>query len=149
MKRVLVDTRGGICHIVCPGGDERPEAVYVSAEFEVYNGANPSSKWINAPDEVDQFWYLEEGQWVDRTTPWTDPKVARVVAYKSIGEQLDMIYKDQRDGTSKWNEHIAAVKASIPMDPILINNSAQEPIIHGPADPSWTYLPDDDENVTI
>ena len=39
---------------------------------------------------------------------------ARQVAYGSIGDQLDMQYKDLVDGTTTWQDHIAEVKANNP-----------------------------------
>lgn len=46
----------------------------------------------------------------------TLPKVRgdRRVAYAPIEEQLDMQYWDQVNGTTKWKEHVAAVKAAHP-----------------------------------
>jgi len=38
----------------------------------------------------------------------------RASAYKSIIEQLDMMYWDKVNGTSTWKEHIDAVKAAHP-----------------------------------
>ena len=34
--------------------------------------------------------------------------------YASIGDQLDMQYKDAVNGTTTWKDHIAAVKAKYP-----------------------------------
>ena len=39
---------------------------------------------------------------------------ARQQAYKSIPEQLDMIYWDGVNGTNLWDEHIAEVKEDNP-----------------------------------
>mgnify|MGYP005671955109 CR=1 FL=1 len=36
----------------------------------------------------------------------------RIAAYGSIGDQLDMQYKDALNGTTTWVDHIAAVKAA-------------------------------------
>ena len=38
----------------------------------------------------------------------------RMVGYGSLGDQLDMIYWDNINGTSVWQDHIAAVKAEFP-----------------------------------
>jgi hypothetical protein len=35
-------------------------------------------------------------------------------SYASITEQLDMMYRDAVNGTTEWQEHIAAVKAAHP-----------------------------------
>ena len=34
--------------------------------------------------------------------------------YASVGDQLDMQYKDAINGTTTWKDHIAAVKAKYP-----------------------------------
>lgn len=39
---------------------------------------------------------------------------ARQVAYGSIGDQLDMMYKDAINGTTTWQDHVAQVKADNP-----------------------------------
>ena len=41
-------------------------------------------------------------------------KGARVAAYPSIGDQLDMQYHDAEDGTTTWADAIAAVKEAHP-----------------------------------
>ena len=41
-------------------------------------------------------------------------KGARVAAYPSIGDQLDMQYHDGEDGTTTWADAIAAVKEAHP-----------------------------------
>jgi len=41
-------------------------------------------------------------------------KVARLEAYGSIGDQLDMIYKDQVNSTSTFKDHVASVKTAHP-----------------------------------
>ena len=55
-----------------------------------------------------------------RSDPRTDEeKLAayrdqRRLAYPSIGDQLDMIYWDQINGTRTWHDAVAAVKAQYP-----------------------------------
>jgi len=39
---------------------------------------------------------------------------ARQVAYGSIGDQLDMQYKDLVNGTTTWKDHVAQVKSDNP-----------------------------------
>ena len=41
-------------------------------------------------------------------------KQARQEAYGSIGDQLDMQYKDLVDGTTTWKDHITTVKSDNP-----------------------------------
>ena len=41
-------------------------------------------------------------------------KSDRKKAYGDIGDQLDMQYKDQLNGTTTWKDHIAKVKSDHP-----------------------------------
>ena len=50
---------------------------------------------------------LEERQEAVRAT--------RKAAYGSIEDQLDMQYKDKLNGTTTWNDHVAAVKSANPI----------------------------------
>ena len=64
------------------------DADYAQAVTDLAN-----SKW-----DAQQFGYIQ----------------ARQEAYGSIGDQLDMQYKDAVNGTTTWKDHIAAVKAEFP-----------------------------------
>ena len=116
MKRALLHTQepGRICQIVEPG-----------TEFEVA----PTFSWVDVPDDTTtQDTYDTETSTVKKYDILQDPvfltegyKVARGIAYKSIGDQLDMIYKEiKATGTistdGAWATHIANVKATIPKD---------------------------------
>ncbi len=67
---------------------EFTDADYAQAVTDLAN-----SKW-----ESQQFGYIQ----------------ARQEAYGSIGDQLDMLYKDLVDGTTTWKDHIATVKSDNP-----------------------------------
>ncbi len=67
---------------------EFTDAEYAQAKVDLGN-----SKW-----EAQQFGYIE----------------ARQEAYGSIGDQLDMQYKDAVNGTTTWKDHIAKVKSDNP-----------------------------------
>ena len=43
-----------------------------------------------------------------------DVRQRRAAEYDLIGDQLDMMYHDLLDGTSTWEDHIAAVKTAHP-----------------------------------
>lgn len=109
MKKALVGVEGYIHQVVEPGED-----------FEIYNGPDATMQWVDAPDNCTDWWTLEYSPsqaqmvWVERDSAYTDPGVARKVAYGDIGEQLDMMYKDQVDGGTRWKDHIANVKATLP-----------------------------------
>ena len=64
------------------------DADYAQAVTDLAN-----SKW-----DAQQFGYIQ----------------ARQEAYGSIGDQLDMQYKDLVDGTTTWKDHIATVKSNNP-----------------------------------
>jgi len=110
MKRVLTDERGIICDVVNPG-----------EEFEVHEDLGPWKDCIT-PD-VEASWTLHDDG--TATDEWladarSDAGVykrfifARTVSYGSIGEQLDMIYKDMKNGTTEWVDKVDAIKAEIP-----------------------------------
>jgi len=116
MKRVLLHDKepGRICEVRNPG-----------EEFEVAEGFT----WIDAPDDVTTTHRYDPGNgefiaW----NPLDDPmfvqhgyKIARQIAYKSVGEQLDMIYKEviatgSISATGTWAQHVGTVKEEIPKD---------------------------------
>lgn len=116
MKRALLHIHepGRICDIVDPGN-----------EFEVHENFS----WVDVPDDTtpaDR--WDEENQTVIKWNPVADPtfvahgyKVARGILYGSIGDQLDMLYREiQTTGTisadGPWATHIANVKATLPKD---------------------------------
>ncbi|BAQ84949.1 hypothetical protein OAW80_03155 [Acidimicrobiia bacterium] len=67
---------------------EFTDADYAQAVTDLAN-----SKW-----DTQQFGYVQ----------------ARQEAYGSIGDQLDMQYKDAVNGTTTWKDHIATVKSDNP-----------------------------------
>jgi len=67
---------------------EFDDADYAQAKIDLGN-----SKW-----EAQQFGYIQ----------------ARQEAYGSIGDQLDMQYKDAVNSTTTWKDHIAKVKSDNP-----------------------------------
>lgn len=69
---------------------------------------------VAAGDQVDKPEEILVEAVVDRTSA-TSPNyvVKRKQAYPSIEEQLDMQYHDSVNGTTTWNDAIAAVKSSI------------------------------------
>ena len=54
---------------------------------------------------------LGNSKWNDQQFGYIE---ARREAYVSIGDQLDMQYKDLVDGTTTWKDHIAQVKSDHP-----------------------------------
>ena len=109
MKKVLMSIQGYVLEIHDPG-----------QEYDIYEGSDATFVWIDAPDDITLDWTLEwspaQSQmiWVQRDGPPDNNGMKRKVAYGEVGAQLDMIYHDQIDGTTLWQEHIARVKSSIP-----------------------------------
>ena len=67
-------------------------------EFNDADYAQSVTDLANSKWEAQQFGYIQ----------------ARQEAYGSIGDQLDMQYKDLVDGTTVWKDHIAKVKSDNP-----------------------------------
>ena len=123
MKRVLINSKepGRILEVVEPGN-----------EFETH----PDFTWIDCNnDNVDNGWVYEENNgvytWIEFDATQEEEfvnngyKYARVIAYKDIGEQLDMIYKELMENGSlsadgAWASHITTVKNSVPKDPASV-----------------------------
>jgi hypothetical protein len=117
MKKVLIGYQGWVQQIVEPG-----------QEYEIYEGADASIVWVDAPDEITLDWTLEyspsQGKsiWIEREGGFTDLSVARSVAYGQVGAQLDMLYHEiKTNGTisqeGDWFQHIQTVKSVIPKPP--------------------------------
>jgi len=73
-------------------------------EWNIDGVAKPTDEQLNSYDTAAD---LEERQNVVRAT--------RRASYKDIGEQLDMQYKDNINGTTTWKDHVAAVKSANPI----------------------------------
>ena len=90
-KRAIVNGETGALSDICDPGDE----------FDIYSGPDATQKWCDVPDDVTyehtmingKIWHrrdLEDKQFTATTE--------RVLAYGPMGEQMDMMYKDQVDG---------------------------------------------------
>ena len=86
---------------------------------------NPSAKFRVVDDSVDKIDWLEgttpiaksaiEAKITEQETAYNNDYIRkRQEAYPIIWEQLDMIYWDQVNGTTKFKEAIAKVKADNP-----------------------------------
>lgn len=141
MKRVLLDYRGLI-----------NEVVEVGAEFPVYDGEDAAMKWVLCPhDDVTGLWHYSEGQWVAPHQKIDyDQNMKRKIAYGDIGEQLDMLYHDIKNGNlenGEWVKNVENVKANIISQAAYEANPANfegkvRIKIHTPDDPAWNYLPE-------
>ena len=73
-------------------------------EWNISGVAQPTNDQLASYDTAAD---LEERQNAVRAT--------RGAAYKAIGDQLDMQYKDSVNGTTTWKDHVAAVKSANPI----------------------------------
>jgi hypothetical protein len=73
-------------------------------EWNISGVAKPTDAQIASYDSAAD---LDERQNAVRAT--------RKTAYKDIGEQLDMQYKDNVNGTTTWKDHVAAIKSANPI----------------------------------
>jgi hypothetical protein len=81
-------------------------------EFDIH----PSMTWMDCPDDCVTSWLLEDGVFSAPPEPEDTMTYAekRHYAYPTVGDQLDMLMKDMRDGTTTHQEACEAVKAAIP-----------------------------------
>jgi len=132
MKKVLVDYKGCIQNICDPG-----------QEHEIYEGPDAAIRWVNVDDDtVNYSWILVDGAWQKNVMAPPNYAVIRKGHYGEIGDQLDMIYNDMKNGTKNWIDHIDAVKAVVPgpdSDEAKELSAARPPINWStPENPAWT-----------
>ena len=83
--------------------DSNGQGPYIKT-WNVSGVAQPTDEQLNAVDSAAD---LSERQNAVRST--------RRTAYGDLGSQLDMQYHDSVDGTTTWNDHVAAVKTANPI----------------------------------
>tara|TARA_B110001454_G_scaffold170456_1_gene160972 strand:- start:1156 stop:1554 length:399 start_codon:yes stop_codon:yes gene_type:complete len=132
MKKVLVDIYGNISDVV-EAGDE----------FEIYEGADATCIWMDVPADVviSKSIMVVNGSFVERLDSRDTIEgrnLARKVSYGDIGTQLDMIYKDELNGTTIWKDHIANIKATVPAPSEGTEATGVEPTPR--EEPQWLKL---------
>ena len=83
--------------------DSNGQGPYIKT-WNVSGVAQPTDEQLNAVDSAAD---LEERQNAARAT--------RRSAYGDLGDQLDMQYHDNVDGTTTWKDHVAKVKTANPI----------------------------------
>ena len=84
-------------------------------KFEIYEGADATNKWMEVPDDATFEHKMVNGVVIHHTDQEDlrdEATVDRRNAYGGIDEQMDMMYKDQINGTTTWKDHVANVKAT-------------------------------------
>ena len=132
MKKALVDINGNITDVVEAG-----------VEFQVYEGADATCIWMDVPADVvlDEHTIVVNGSFVERLDSRDTIEgrsIARRVSYGDIGEQLDMIYKDELNGTTIWKDRIANIKATMPAPSEGTDATGVELILR--TEPQWLKL---------
>tara|TARA_Y100001972_G_scaffold45242_1_gene55889 strand:+ start:240 stop:668 length:429 start_codon:yes stop_codon:yes gene_type:complete len=104
-KWAIVSKTSGALSDICDEADK----------FEIYEGADAELKWLEVPDDTTYEHAMINGVVVHRSDNEDlrqDAGVERIIAYGDVGEQLDMMYRDQVNGTTEWKDHVANVKAT-------------------------------------
>ena len=83
------------------------------AIYRAYAGTVVSINDVTAFDKDGKVVNIEQSK-VDTARVEINKLKNRINAYPSIGDQLDMQYWDQVNGTTKWKEAIAKVKSDNP-----------------------------------
>ena len=83
--------------------DSNGQGPYIK-EWNISSVDQPTDSQLNAVDSAAD---LEERQNAVRAT--------RKTAYGDLGDQLDMQYHDNVDGTTTWKDHVAKVKTDNPI----------------------------------
>ena len=83
--------------------DSNGQGPYIK-EWNISSVAQPTDEQLNAVDSA-----------ADLSERQAAARAARRTAYGDWGSQLDMQYHDSKDGTSTWEDHVAAVKTANPI----------------------------------
>ena len=83
--------------------DSNGQGPYIK-EWNVSGVAQPTDEQLNAVDSA-----------ADLSERQNSARAARKTAYGDLGDQLDMQYHDNVDGTTTWKDHVAKVKADNPI----------------------------------
>ena len=83
--------------------DSNGQGPYIKT-WNVSGVAQPTDEQLNAVDSA-----------ADLSERQNAARAARRTAYGDLGDQLDMQYHDNVDGTTTWKDHVAKVKADNPI----------------------------------
>ena len=104
-KWAIVNKENGTLTDICDAADK----------FEIYEGADASFKWIEVPDDTTYDHSMINGVVVHKSDNEDLRELAvveRMIAYGAVGDELDMLYRDQKNGTTEFKDHIDNVKAT-------------------------------------
>ena len=104
-KWAIVNKDNGTLTDICDAADK----------FEIYEGADANFKWIEVPDDTTYDHSMINGVAVHKSDNEDLRELAvveRMIAYGAVGDELDMLYRDQKNGTTEFKDHIDNVKAT-------------------------------------
>jgi hypothetical protein len=133
MKSILIDVDNKVWDVVEPG-----------EEFEVFDGEPTFLKWEECADDtvLRDMYKKDDGTYANPGVEHAFTEQGqyaryvknREIAYGSIGEQLDLMYKDLISGTTLWKDKVESAKAVVPKvtKPADWEESIPEPILEPP-----------------
>ena len=83
--------------------DSNGQGPYIK-EWNISSVTKPTDEQLNAVDSA-----------ADLSERQDAARAARRTAYGDLGDQLDMQYHDNVNGTTTWKDHVAKVKADNPI----------------------------------
>ena len=104
-KWAIINKDNGTLTDICDAADK----------FEIYEGADAAFKWVEVPDDTTYDHAMINGVIVHKSDNEDLRDLAvveRMIAYGPVGDELDMIYRDQKNGTTEFKDHVDNVKAT-------------------------------------
>jgi len=90
------------------------KAININAQFTYQDEDFSTLKWLNGTTAISEADIKAKQSELDTTYTNNKYQRDRRALYPKIREQLDMLYWDKVNGTDKWKEAIAKVKADNP-----------------------------------
>ena len=104
-KWAIINKDNGTLTDICDAADK----------FEIYEGADAAFKWCEVPDDTTYDHAMINGVIVHKSDNEDLRDLAvveRMIAYGPVGDELDMIYRDQKNGTTEFKDHVDNVKST-------------------------------------
>jgi len=109
MPKILISKSDNRVHQV----EDEEFPVHSDLVWKTVDDENVKQGWTYVPDDNSVF--DADARWLETAEGKRHKMVTdREMRYGKIGDQLDALYRDLRDGTTKWVDHITAVKAAAP-----------------------------------
>ena len=103
---------------LCYTGSIRTESDFLNNSYNVTGGVDANGEGILSrnPDDFGVTWEQIEDQIAIEEQKFSDTQYQRdrATAYPSVGDQLDMMMKDMKNGTTTHQTACEAVKAQFP-----------------------------------